>query len=224
MSLSETSQVTADWSQIDTLLLDMDGTLLDLHFDNQFFLELLPDRMAQKHGGTKQQAKSKLQQLYHELNGTLDWYCLDYWSRRLDIDLIPMKQELKHLIGFRPGVEQCLKILGDKGIRRVLVTNAHPASLELKLDVTNLDDYLDLMVTAHQLGHPKEQQDFWHKLQYVEAFDPQRTLFIDDNIAVLKSAELYGIKHLRAIRQPDSQREQVNTAGFAAIDDFMDLL
>ena len=31
-----------DWRAIDTVLLDMDGTLLDLRFDNYFWLELVP--------------------------------------------------------------------------------------------------------------------------------------------------------------------------------------
>ncbi|HBT55971.1 MAG TPA: haloacid dehalogenase, partial [Pseudomonas sp.] len=31
-----------NWNAIDTVLLDMDGTLLDLHFDNHFWLEHMP--------------------------------------------------------------------------------------------------------------------------------------------------------------------------------------
>ncbi|MCP4043692.1 MAG: haloacid dehalogenase, partial [Gammaproteobacteria bacterium] len=33
-----------NWNSIHTVLLDMDGTLLDLHFDNQFWLEHVPLR------------------------------------------------------------------------------------------------------------------------------------------------------------------------------------
>jgi putative hydrolase of the HAD superfamily len=33
-----------DWDRIDDVLLDMDGTLLDRHFDNFFFEEELPRR------------------------------------------------------------------------------------------------------------------------------------------------------------------------------------
>ncbi|HNG60363.1 MAG TPA: haloacid dehalogenase, partial [Cellvibrionaceae bacterium] len=36
------------WQAIDTLLLDMDGTLLDLHYDNYFWLEYLPRAFAAK--------------------------------------------------------------------------------------------------------------------------------------------------------------------------------
>ena len=31
-----------DWQEIDTVLLDMDGTLLDLHYDNYFWLTHIP--------------------------------------------------------------------------------------------------------------------------------------------------------------------------------------
>ena len=34
-----------DWTSIDTVLLDMDGTLLDLRFDNWFWQEHVPDAL-----------------------------------------------------------------------------------------------------------------------------------------------------------------------------------
>ena len=39
-----------DWENIETVLLDMDGTLLDLHFDNHFWLQHVPVCYAEKHG------------------------------------------------------------------------------------------------------------------------------------------------------------------------------
>ena len=45
------------WSDIDTVLLDMDGTLLDLHFDNHFWLEHLPQRYAELHGVSRAMAE-----------------------------------------------------------------------------------------------------------------------------------------------------------------------
>jgi len=38
-----------NWSEIDTILLDMDGTLLDLNFDLHFWMEYLPLVLANKH-------------------------------------------------------------------------------------------------------------------------------------------------------------------------------
>ena len=51
---------TLPWPDIDTVLLDMDGTLLDLHFDNHFWLELLPQRYAELHGISRAMAELEL--------------------------------------------------------------------------------------------------------------------------------------------------------------------
>ena len=38
------------WFEIDTVMFDMDGTLLDLHFDNFFWLKLVPEHFSKHHG------------------------------------------------------------------------------------------------------------------------------------------------------------------------------
>ena len=49
-----------DWSCIDTVLLDMDGTLLDLHFDNFFWSEHLPRTYALRHQISKEESSAYL--------------------------------------------------------------------------------------------------------------------------------------------------------------------
>src|SRR5882757_7567074 len=49
-----------DWSQIDTVLLDMDGTLLDLRFDNWFWQELIPRRYAAAKGLSEEETRGLL--------------------------------------------------------------------------------------------------------------------------------------------------------------------
>ena len=71
------------WNAIDTVLLDMDGTLLDLHFDNHFWLQHLPQRYAELHGVSRALADAELLPLFREHAGTLNWYCTDFWSREL---------------------------------------------------------------------------------------------------------------------------------------------
>ncbi|NLD01354.1 MAG: haloacid dehalogenase, partial [Gammaproteobacteria bacterium] len=48
------------WAHIDTVLLDMDGTLLDLHFDNFFWLKYLPQCYAEKNNLSLAQADAYL--------------------------------------------------------------------------------------------------------------------------------------------------------------------
>lgn len=194
-----------NWAAIDTVLLDMDGTLLDLHFDNYFWLEHLPRRYAQIHHLSLESAQKDLQQRIDAQQGTLQWYCLEFWSDTLKLDILQLKEEIKDKIQMRPHVTLFLERLRLHHKQVVLVTNAHRLSVSLKFAVSSLDQHLDVVVSSHDYRFPKERQEFWHMLQKHEPFDPARTLFIDDSLTVLDSAKQYGIAHLLAIHQPDSQ-------------------
>ncbi len=213
-----------DWSAIDTVLLDMDGTLLDLHFDNYFWLTHLPERFAEHHGIQPDEATRQLHQRFNEKRGTLDWYCLDYWSQQLAMDIRSMKKEIRHLIRERPHALAFLQWLGNAGIQRVLITNAHPDSLSLKLSVTGIEPLLDIIISSHDYRSPKEAPLFWQKLQQQVPFDKTRTLFIDDSEAVLNAAHKFGIEHLYSIAQPDSQQDHCPNSAFPVIHHFDDTL
>ncbi|HEY7883824.1 MAG TPA: GMP/IMP nucleotidase [Cellvibrionaceae bacterium] len=194
-----------DWQAIDTVMLDMDGTLLDLHFDNYFWVQHLPQRYAEIHGKPFDAARESLAASIQARQGSLQWYCLEFWSDTLQLDIRALKEEVKHKIQVRPHVEEFLRRLRQHGKQAMLVTNAHPQSMSLKFEVTAIDQWLDLIVSAHEFQHPKEAQDFWRALALREPFEPARTLFIDDTLTVLDSARDFGIGHLLAIHQPDSQ-------------------
>jgi putative hydrolase of the HAD superfamily len=209
-----------DWSRIDTVLLDMDGTLLDLHFDNHFWLEYVPQRYAVARGISEAAARKELMARYQDIQGTLDWYCVDHWTRQLGLDIALLKEEVDHLISVHPHVTDFLDLLQRAGKRRVLVTNAHQKSLDLKMRRTQLRDRLDDVVCAHDLGLPKEDPGFWSRLQQHAAFDPVRTLFVDDSLAVLRSAHSYGIRHLLTILLPDSRQAERRVEEFRAVRSF----
>lgn len=209
-----------DWRAIDTVLLDMDGTLLDLHFDSYFWLEHLPMRYAELHRLEPAEAREWLHQRIIREQGTLNWYCLDYWSEQLKVDIPALKREIAGRIGFRPTVQDFLSRLRRQGLRSVIVTNAHRASLDLKLEETGLDRLVDAVICSHDFGLPKEDVQFWHRLQEVEPFDPARTLLVDDSLPVLRSAQVFGIDYLLSIVQPDSQAPPREIDEFHALDDF----
>lgn len=213
-----------DWTNIDTVLLDMDGTLLDLHFDTYFWLEHLPVRYAELHRVDFREAQQWLHQRIMQEQGTLNWYCLDYWSKELNVDIKALKQEIRERIAFRPHVHDFLEHLKEQGVRRVIVTNAHQDSLSLKLEETGLDQLVDRIICSHDYQIPKEQQAFWQQLQQDEPFDPERTLLVDDSLSVLTSAREYGIGYLLSIIQPDSQQPGREIADFSAIDHFNELI
>jgi len=207
-----------DWTRIDTVLLDMDGTLLDLRFDNWFWQDLIPEHYARVHGLTVERARDILGPKFVASIGTLDWYCVDHWSRELGLDVTGIKRNVREQVQFLPGAAGFLTMLKGKGKRAVLLTNAHPATLAIKNAHVDLLQYLDVCYSTHPFGVPKEHPDFWARFQAVEPFDRERTLFIDDSLPVLQAAATFGIRELRAVRHPDSGRGPKATGGFIAID------
>ncbi len=215
---------TIDWQRIHSVFLDMDGTLLDLHFDNHFWREHLPVAYAHRHQLPLHEAKTQLYQQFLETRGSLAWYCVDYWTQQLNIDIMALKAEVAHLIALKPHVLEFLTALRQGGKRVVLVTNAHRKSLELKMQHVPLTAYFDQLISSHDLGLPKEEQNFWQQLQQVEPFDPATTLLIDDNLDVLHAAKNYGIAHLLAIFQPDSRADRKEVLEFAALESFAEIV
>jgi len=212
------------WDEIDTVLLDMDGTLLDLHFDTHFWLQHVPVRYAEANNISLDLAREQLLLRYHQAEGKLEWYCVDYWSEQLGLNIEILKQEVDHLISVRPDVISFLQALEKAGKHRILVTNAHGKSVSLKMKKTPIGEHLDEIITAHDIGLPKEHVVFWQKLQLQQPFSPESTLLIDDSINVLQSAEKYGIKYLRAILQPDSTILADPHEHYLHIDRFADIM
>jgi len=213
-----------DWKHIDTVLLDMDGTLLDLNFDNHFWREHVPLRYAEKYQLDIESAKQELFPKFRNAEGSIDWYCVDYWSEQLGLDIVMLKQEVDHLIAVHPHVVEFLDRLKVLGKHRALVTNAHHKSLMLKLERTALHHHLDDIICSHEFGVPKEDTSFWGKLQTKLPFDKQRTLLVDDSLPVLRSAHAYGISGLLAISKPDSQSPSRQVDEFQAIYDFSNIM
>ncbi len=212
------------WEDINTVLLDMDGTLLDLHFDNHFWLTYVPMCYAKKHQLTAMQADKLLMQKYAEVRGRLDWYCVDYWSKELSLDIKQLKYDMVDKISIRPEVDEFLVWLNQHNKRVILVTNAHPVSLWLKMDKTGLHGHFDKIIHAHDLGLAKEHNGFWEKLQSIETYQADKTLLIDDNIEVLDSASSYGIKYCLGIHKPDSQGEAVETEQYLTLKSFKEIM
>ena len=212
------------WGDIDTVLLDMDGTLLDLHYDNHFWLEHLPRRYAELHGISRAMADLELTPLFKRNAGQLQWYCLDFWSTELKIPVRELKLETANLIALRPDADTFLAAIRQAGKRVIMITNAHRDSLSLKMERIELAPYFERLISSHDYGFPKESPAFWDALQADIGFDPQRSLFIDDTLPILRSARDFGVAHLLAVKQPDSKKGPKDTEEFAALGDYRDLL
>ena len=212
-----------DWQQIDTVLLDMDGTLLDLHFDNYFWLTHMPKAYADHHDMSEENALAELNKSFVGLKGTLNWYCLDHWSELTGLPITELKRDVQHKIGFRPHAKDFLAALKTMGKRTVIVTNAHRDSVDLKMEHTQLDQLVDRVISSHDYQEPKESQAFWEHLLREEPFDKDRTLLVDDSKAVLKSAQTWGIRWLLTIYHPDSQKAPNTDSEFPGVHHFNEL-
>ncbi|MBD8239679.1 GMP/IMP nucleotidase [Pseudomonas fluorescens] len=212
------------WHAIDTVLLDMDGTLLDLHYDNHFWMEHLPQRYAELHGVSRAMAEMELLPLFERNAGQLQWYCLDFWSAELKIPVRELKLETAHLIALRADADTFLAAIKQAGKRVILITNAHRDSLSLKLERIELAPYFERLISSHDYGFAKENPQFWDALHADIQFDPSRSLFIDDTLPILRSARDFGVGHLLAVKEPDSKKGRKDTAEFAAVEDYRDLI
>jgi len=212
------------WDEIDTVLVDMDGTLLDLAFDNFFWLELVPARYAQLHGLSLEEARTTLMTRSRGTAGTLAWYCTDHWSRDLKLDINALKWAHRHLVRFLPGAREFLAAVRARGKRLWIVTNAHRDTIAVKAEQTGVQALVDRLFCSHELSGPKESAAFWRMLQQEQAFDPARTLLIEDSLAVLAAASAYGVRHTIAIRRPDSRLPPRQIEDYPAIDGVADLI
>lgn len=209
-----------DWSEIDTVLLDMDGTLLDLHFDNHFWQEAVPQHFAESNGYTLEESKSDLYPLMKEYEGDLRWYCLDFWSEQLRFDVFELKKTYRHKIAIHPHVTHFLTALRQQNKRVWLVTNAHQKSLDLKMEHTGLETHFDALFSSHDYEAPKESALFWENLHEASPFEPTQALLVDDTLSVLRAARHWGIAHQVAIQRPDSLQPPRIQEEFHGIDFF----
>jgi putative hydrolase of the HAD superfamily len=212
------------FNEIKYVLLDMDGTLLDKYFDDYFWEHLLPEKYAEKKHISFGRAKEELLCRYKLHEGTLNWTDIDFWSREVDIDIPALKEQIRHLIEVHPHVEDFLRSLKQHRKKVFLVTNAHYKVLDIKLRKTELGKYFDAAVTSFEMGHAKEKIEFWEKVQKRLGFEKDKTLFIDDTEAVLKTAKEFGIKYILYKAYSSSRAKKGTSRHFPSIDDFRELV
>ncbi|MFZ5775186.1 MAG: GMP/IMP nucleotidase [Thermodesulfobacteriota bacterium] len=220
----EQRRATVDWRIIDTVLLDMDGTLLDRHFDDYFWEHYVPEVYAGKHAIPIDQARRELLSRYQGREGTLDWTDLDYWSNQLGLDIPALKMKINHLIGVHPYVVDFLKFCRENGKQVHLVTNAHSKTLAIKMQKTALAPYFDQIVCAEQIGVAKEDPAFWPWLEQHLGFSRQQAMFADDNEGVLDSAATFGFGALIFVARPSSTRPVRYSARYPSIVTFRELI
>ena len=212
------------WEEIDTVLLDMDGTLLDKHFDDYFWEQYVPEHYSLLHDISVEEARKQLLARYDRVKSTLDWSDITFWSRELGMDLQELKLRINHLIGIHPYVIEFLEHCLHLRKKLCLITNAHSSTLAIKLNKTALGPWFDRIVCAEEVGWAKEEPQFWHRLEEMLGFDRGRTLLVDDTEEVLCAAESFGLGHLLFVARPSSRQRVRYSCRFPSIEFFKELL
>ncbi|MBU0967406.1 MAG: HAD hydrolase-like protein [Proteobacteria bacterium] len=213
-----------NWNSIETVLLDMDGTLLDKHFDDYFWEEHVPTVYAQLHKMNFWDAYEELMGKYKSKEGTLEWTDINYWSKELSLNIAEMKTKMNHLIQVHPYVIDFLKFCRENRKKVYLVTNAHSKTLAIKMANTDIEPYFDKIICSEEIGVAKEDPIFWEKLEKIVHIDRNKCLLADDNELVLESAETYGINQLIFVAKSSSTKPVVYSKKFPSIIFFKELM
>ena len=224
MQTFEKIPVQFSWDTVDTVLLDMDGRLLDKHFDDYFWEVYLPEHYSLLHNITIERAAQELLERYRKAENSLQWSDIEHWSRELHLDISELKQRIGHLIDIHPHVFDFLDHCRNLGKQLYLVTNAHPQTLAIKLKQKDISLWFDRMICAEEIGFAKEEPQFWKNLKELLGFDPQRALFADDTEKVLHAAADFGIRHLIHIARASSRKEITYSNTYPSIDFFRELI
>lgn len=218
------SRYNLPMNDIDYVLLDMDGTLLDKYFDDYFWHHLLPEKYAEKKGVTFGKAQEDLLVRYKCHEGTLNWTDIDFWTKEVDIDIPALKEQIQHLIAVHPHVEEFLRWLKFQGKKVFLVTNAHYKVLQIKLKKTKIGRFFDNALTSFEIGYPKEMIEFWQRAEERLGFEREKSLFIDDTKDILKTAKKFGIRYVLYKACASSKAARGSSRQFPSICDFSELM
>jgi putative hydrolase of the HAD superfamily len=221
--MSSASVLPPDWAAIDTVLLDLDGTLLDQAYDNHIWRDLIPQRFAVARGMDLHAAYAEIARLFAGRSGTLEWYDIDFWTRTLGVDVAALHREVRSHVSWLPGAREFLQRMRALGKRLVLLTNSHPAALAVKHAQTGVLDLLDAAASSQEFGAPKEQDGFWHAARARFGYDPARSLFADDNSKMLDAARRSGVRWVYGVRHWDTRGSRREHPDHEAVDAVLDL-
>ena len=213
-----------DWTAIDTVLLDLDGTLLDQAYDNHIWGALIPQRFAQVRRLDLRTAYGEIERLFDDCSGTLAWYDIEHWTRTLGVDVSALHRELRAEVAWLPGAREFLLRMKSMGKRLVLLTNSHPAALAVKHEQTGVLDLLDGAASSQELGAPKEDPAFWVAAKARFGYDPARSLFADDNAKMLEAGRQSGVRWVYGVRHWDTKGSHREHVDHPAVDGVIDLI
>jgi putative hydrolase of the HAD superfamily len=128
------------------------------------------------------------------------------------------------MIGFLPGAEEFLQSLRRMDKRVTIVTNAHATGVAVKSAKTGLDRHVDRIIDAFEVGFLKMRPEYWPSCRRLVGFDPQRSLYMDDDERCLAAARQFGIAHLIHSAKSSSQLPSAPATQFVSVSSFTALV
>ena len=174
------------------VLFDVDGTLLTEMPLVQLFLPIVYDELARKLGVTKEEARERFLGEILARKDTYDWHDWNFFFRLFGINLRyeDLLKKYPHRLHVYPDVVPTLEWL--RGRYRLGVVTSGPEYQRLKLKLTGLDKYFDVVVTREDVKAVKpEPRIFLYALERL-GVKPEEALYVGDSLG----QDVYGAKHL----------------------------
>ena len=175
---------------IQTVIFDLDGTLLDT--EKYYFVRSLGMPYAPEH----------FKKLYGE---DFDYDKVHTYRRKLTDQVLD-----EGPIEAKPGAEELLKYLRKKGVRTAIATAGGVERSSSLLKRVGLYDYLDHIVSARQVAHGKPAPDVYLYACSQLHVQPQECYAVEDSPNGIHSAYSAGCKVFMVpdLTQPDAELEK----------------
>ena len=200
-------------------LIDLDGVILNLDYDNFFWQKHIPKVYAELHKISFKDACLVTKQIFNYKRKTKDWYDIDYWSNMLNVDIKKEKEDNIEKIDIMKGAVEFLESLVKKNKNLFLITNAHEKTLKIKLKKYNIKKYFKDIICSHQLSYIKEEIQFWYILKNKLNISFKNSVLIEDTLDNLIAAHSAGLENLIYISKEESKSRIINPLTVKSLSD-----
>jgi HAD superfamily hydrolase (TIGR01549 family) len=188
---------------------DLQGTLTDSAFSDEFWFEVLPKLYARYKKISLKKAKDNLGKYFNEVGKyDLSYYSADYWLKTLDPEL-SFNQALKIFDAnpfFYPEMKELIKTLASKNNLIISTSTTYDfIDLEMPGEKKYFSHIFSSIDDFGIAGKPKE---FYEKVCTALNTDPEKVLHIGDNKEMdIKNAESAGLKTF--FFDPEKSRKKI---------------
>jgi len=187
-------------SQLQTVLFDLDGTLIDS-------IRLILD--SYHHTLTRHNLPARSDEEWLRGVGTPLHVQFSQWRdtpEMLEAMIATYREfNLKHhdrMVTVYPGVVQAVREIKSAGIQTGLVTSKNRQGALRGLALVGLEALMDVMVCADEVNNPKPHPEPVEKAVALLGADPARTVYVGDSIHDMHSGRAAGVKTAAALWGP----------------------